>query len=60
LHNEVGKYVALGGNATHLKEAVARFERATRVAKNHPAVLRINQINEAGQKPRTKKRRSVS
>lgn len=55
MNNEVGKYLALGGNAHHLKEAVARIEQATKVAKNHPAVMRINQINEAGEKPRMKK-----
>jgi hypothetical protein len=60
LHPEVGKYIALGGNATHLKEAVARVEQATKVAKNHRAVTRIKQIDGAGKKPPIKKKRSAS
>jgi len=55
LHNEIGKYIALGGNARHLKEAVARMEQATKVAKDHPAVQRILNINEAGKKRRSGK-----
>ena len=55
LHKEVGKYIALGGNAGHLKEAVARIKRATEVAQNHPAVQRILKINEAGKKQQPEK-----
>jgi hypothetical protein len=59
LNNEVGKYIALGGNAYHLKEAVARLELAAKVTKDHPAVKRIIQIDEAGKKPHIGKRRNV-
>lgn len=55
LDNEVGKYIALGGNAHHLKKAVPRIERATEVAKEHPAVQRILKINEAGKKSRPRR-----
>lgn len=60
LHDEVGKYIALGGNANHLNEAVARLGEAAKFSRNHPAVVRINQMNEAGKKPRVKKKRSSS
>lgn len=37
LHNEVGMYVALGGDAPHLKEAVSRIEQTISKYPNHPA-----------------------
>jgi len=45
--DEVGKYVALGGNAVHLKRAVARIEQARKLAANNPAVHRIATIDKA-------------
>jgi hypothetical protein len=63
LDNEVGKYVALGGNAVHLKHAVARIAEAKKAEPEHPAVRRIAQIDErAGalkeKRPAGKKRRT--
>jgi hypothetical protein len=59
MNDEVGKYIALGGNATHLKEAVSRLEQATRAGKEHPAIQRILKIDEATKKrPSAKKRPS--
>jgi hypothetical protein len=52
MNDDVGKYVALGGNATHLKEAVSRIEQATRAAKEHPAIQRVLKLDET---PRSKK-----
>jgi hypothetical protein len=46
LDDEVGKYVALGGNAVHLKHAVARIAEAKRAEPNNPAVRRIAHIDE--------------
>jgi hypothetical protein len=51
LNDEVGKYVALRGNATHLKEAVSRIEQATRAGKEHPAIQRILKLDETTKKP---------
>lgn len=48
LDDEVGKYVALGGNAVHLKRAVARIAEAKRVEPKHPAIHRIAQIDARG------------
>ena len=56
LNKEVGKYVALGGNAFHLKEAVSRIEQAEKIGKEHPAINRILRINEeSGKKYENKK-----
>lgn len=46
LDDEVGKYVALGGNAVHLKRAVARISQAKKAEPNHPAIRRIAKIDE--------------
>jgi hypothetical protein len=46
LDDEVGKYVALGGNAVHLRHAVARIAEAKKAEPQHPAVRRIAQIDE--------------
>jgi hypothetical protein len=54
-NKEVGKYVALGGNAPHLKEAVSRIEKAEKLSKEHPAISKILKINESGKKYKTKK-----
>lgn len=56
LNDEVGKYVALGGNAIHLKEAARRVEQAEKIGKEHPAIKRIVSINdEARKKHKSKK-----
>ena len=57
LNDEVGKYVALGGNANHLKGAVSRIEQAARAGKEHPAVQRILKIDEAAKKRPSRIRR---
>jgi hypothetical protein len=36
MNNEVGKFIALGGHAYHLKDAVKHIEAALDVAKDHP------------------------
>lgn len=41
MHDEVGKFVALGGGATHLKEAVSRIEGAVSKYADHPACQRM-------------------
>jgi hypothetical protein len=46
LDDEVGKYVALGGNAVHLKKAVARIQQAKKAEPSHPAIRRIAKIDE--------------
>ena len=53
LNNEVGKYVALGGNAFHLKEAVARIKSASEIGSKHPSILRLKKIDDAGKGPRS-------
>lgn len=50
MNDDVGKYVALGGNATHLKEAVSRIEQATRAAREHPAIQRVLKLDETTKK----------
>lgn len=55
LDDEVGKYVALGGNAVHLKHAVARIAEAKKAEPEHPAVRRIAQIDERGRAIRKKR-----
>jgi hypothetical protein len=55
LNDEVGKYVALGGNARHLKEAVSRIERASELAEEYPAVRQLRKMDDAGMKPTRKK-----
>jgi len=57
LDDEVGKYVALGGNAVHLKRAVARIAEAKKAEPKHPAIRRIAQIDERGRE--IKKKRSA-
>jgi len=57
MNDEVGKYVALGGNAIHLKEAVSRIEQATRAGKEHPAIQRILKLDETAKKRPPKKSR---
>jgi len=37
MNDEVGKYVALGGHAYHLKSAVDHIEAAMKIQKDHPA-----------------------
>ena len=37
LHREVGMFVALGGGARHLKEAMSRIEGSITKDSNHPA-----------------------
>jgi len=37
LNDEVGKYIALGGHAYHLKSAVKHIEVVMDIDKNHPA-----------------------
>jgi hypothetical protein len=57
LDDEVGKYVALGGNAVHLKHAVARIAEAKRAEPTHPAVRWIARTDESA--PVTKKKRAA-
>ena len=57
LNDEVGKYVALGGNAVHLKRAVARIAEAKKAEPKHPALRWIAQIDEYGRA--IKKKRSA-
>jgi hypothetical protein len=45
MHPEVGKYVALGGNAKHLDVAVERIGKAAKVASNHPGYDCIAQLD---------------
>ena len=54
LDDEVGKYVALGGNAVHLKRAVARIAEAKKAEPKHPAIRRIAQIDERGREIKKK------
>ena len=56
MNDEVGKYVALGGNATHLKEAVSRIEQATRAAKEHPAIQRVLKLDETARSKKAGRR----
>jgi hypothetical protein len=48
MHPEVGKYVALGGNAVHLDTAVERIARAQTLDKDHPGLDCIRQMDVAG------------
>ena len=50
MHPEVGKYIALNGNAVHLKTAVTRFKEALTLAKDHPACQCICHLDETGKK----------
>jgi hypothetical protein len=47
LDREVGIYVALGGNARHLKKARERLDAAARVAPDHPAVQSILELTKS-------------
>jgi hypothetical protein len=58
LNDEVGKYVALGGNAFHLKGAVARIKSASELGSKHPSVLRLRKIDDAGKQPGRKAARA--
>lgn len=44
LHDEVGMFVALGGRANHLKEAVSRIREAISKHPNHPASKRMAEL----------------
>jgi hypothetical protein len=60
LDPEVGKYVALGGNAVHLKAAVARIQQAKKLAPDHAAVRQITKLDAfafALQEQKAQKRR---
>lgn len=48
LNDEVGKYVALGGNAVHLERAIARIAEATKAEPKHPALRWIAQLDQRG------------
>jgi hypothetical protein len=50
LNDEVGKYVALGGNARHLKEAVSRIKRASELAEEHSAVQRLRKLDNVAER----------
>ncbi len=54
MHPEVGKYLALGGNAQHLKTAVKRIADATAVAKDHPACEVFATMDNAKKKSKNK------
>jgi hypothetical protein len=54
MHHEVGTFVALGGGATHLKEATARIAAATARQSDHPACACIADLQ------RGKKQREIS
>ncbi len=45
MHPDVGKYVALGGNAKHLDVAVDRIKSAGKLAKEHPGYDCIAQLD---------------
>ncbi|MCZ6581939.1 MAG: hypothetical protein O6761_02055, partial [Thaumarchaeota archaeon] len=45
MNNEVGKYVSLGGNAKHLKEAVTCIEKANSKLPDHPGCKCIQEID---------------
>lgn len=50
MHPDVGKYVALGGNAKHLATAVERIAETGTLAKDHPAYDIITQLDNSGKK----------
>jgi hypothetical protein len=41
LHEDVGKFIALGGGASHLREAVSRIEQVKSAHSDHPAYASI-------------------
>jgi len=41
LNEDVGKFIALGGGASHLEEAVSRIEKVKSTHSDHPAYSRI-------------------
>jgi hypothetical protein len=41
LHEDVGKFIALGGGASHLEEAVSRIEKVKSEHSDHPAYASI-------------------
>jgi hypothetical protein len=44
LHEDVGKFVALGGGASHLEEAVSRIEKVKSDHSDHPACASITDL----------------
>lgn len=46
MHDEVGKYIALGGHASHLKEAVKRIGAVLREHEDHPVSRSIRPFFE--------------
>ena len=57
LSDAVGKYVALGGHAYHLAEAVDRIEAAMEVDKDHPATKAMASFYDAKLSPGGRSRR---
>jgi hypothetical protein len=54
MNDEVGKYVALGGHAYHLKSAVDHIEAAMRIHKDHPASKAMANFYDAKRAARLK------
>ena len=53
LNSEVGKYIALGGHAYHLKTAVKHIEAVMEIDKDHPASKALTTLYR---RPTTSKR----
>jgi hypothetical protein len=56
--DEVGKYVALGGDAYHLKSAVDHIEAAMKIHKDHPASKTMANFYHAKRATRQKGRKT--
>lgn len=55
LHEDVGKFIALGGGASHLEEAVSRIEKVKSEHSDHPAHLSIMDLESKTKSDKTDK-----